>query len=121
MRKAPLLTGAALILSAALVAPVPAQAGVLINRDGVFLTDPDPSLLPAVNAEGGTRFGGPATGFRRFGRDGYFALPRDPGLPFHGRTAFGGAGRAFDDALRARRLPREPSSIFSLSYWGLVP
>lgn len=106
------LTAAALTIAAAgALAVPPAQAGILINSDGIFLTDPDPSLATGI---AGTPFwGSPAGGFRRFGRDGFFALPRDPGLPFHGRTAYGGAGRKLDNALRAQqRAEGKRSSVF---------
>ncbi|MEO1492685.1 MAG: hypothetical protein AAFV19_11085 [Pseudomonadota bacterium] len=105
------MTAAAMTLVAAGMASAPAQAGILINADGIFLTDPDPSL--ATGIVGTPYWGGPGTGFRRFGRDGFFALPRDTGLPFHGRTAYGAASRKLDDRIRAeQKAAGNRSSIF---------
>lgn len=102
---------AALVLILVSAWAAPAQAGIVVTSQGVVLTPPDPSLAPVL---------GPARGFRRFGRAGYFAAPRDPGLPFHGRNAFGPAGRALDDRIRVARGPRKPEdSIFTgaISSW----
>lgn len=109
------MTAAALTLVAASMASAPAQAGILINADGIFLTDPDPSLATGIV---GTPFwGSPAGGFRRFGRDGFFALPRDPGLPFHGRTAYGAAGRKLDDKIRAEhKAAGQRTSLFDFIF-----
>ncbi len=109
------MTAAALTFAAAGLASAPTQAGILINSDGIFLTDPDPSLSRGI--VGTPYWGGPASGFRRFGRDGYFALPRDPGLPFHGRTAYGAAGRKLDDKIRAeQRAAGERTSLFDFIF-----
>jgi hypothetical protein len=109
------MTAAALTLAAAGMTVAPAQAGILINADGIFLTDPDPSLATGI---AGTPFwGSPAGGFRRFGRAGFFALPRDPGLPFHGRTAYGAASRKLDDKIRAEQKAAGPrSSLFDFLF-----
>lgn len=109
------MTAAALTIAAAGMAAAPAQAGILINEEGIFLTDPDPSLATGIV---GTPFwGGPGTGFRRFGRDGFFALPRDPGLPFNGRTAYGAASRKLDDRIRAeQKAEGKRTSLFDFIF-----
>jgi hypothetical protein len=107
-------TAAVLFALSGIVAAAPVQAGILITPEGISITGPDPSL--STGAVGKTRWGSPARGFRRFGRDGqFFAHPRDPGLPFHGRTAYGAAGRQLDDAIRAERRQsgQARSSIFT--------
>lgn len=107
-------TAAVLFVLSGIAAAVPAKAGLLITSEGISITGPDPSL--STGAVGATRWGSPARGFRRFGRDGqFFAHPRDPGLPFHGRNAFGPAGRQLDDAIRAERRQsgEQRDSIFN--------
>ncbi len=84
---------------------VPAQAGITINAEGIFLTEPNATISQAVKIDGVTRFGGPGTGFRRFGRDGFFPLPRDETLPLKGRNSFGAAGRKLDDQIKAAPKP----------------
>ena len=97
-----------LILAATLSAP--AQSGVQITRDGIEITPPEAHQETRV---------GPATGFRRFGRAGFFATPSDPGLPFHGRFAFGAASSAAWEAARKESGPRLPSrSIFTGALWS---
>ncbi|MEM7239862.1 MAG: hypothetical protein AAF501_18810 [Pseudomonadota bacterium] len=72
----------------------PSAAGILINPKGIFLTEPE---VPAfvVGEDGQARFGGPATGFRRFGRSGFFPLPQDPGLFRSGQASYGPDGFEF--------------------------
>ncbi|MEM7505219.1 MAG: hypothetical protein AAF415_00625 [Pseudomonadota bacterium] len=87
------LTAALIGIGSAVAAP--AQAGLLINPQGIFLTSPEqPSFVRDANGQ--ARFGSPAGGFRRFGRSGFFPTPNDPGLPQNGRNAFGAEGRAFE-------------------------
>lgn len=90
----PAVAVAAMLATASLTA-LPAQAGILINPKGIFLTEPE---VPAfvVDETGQARFGGPATGFRRFGRSGFFPLPFDPGLYRSGENAYGPDGFAFE-------------------------
>lgn len=92
----------ALAVAAGLLAATEADAGLLVNHAGIFWTAPEPSRAMFGTVDGQPRAAGPASGFRRFGREGYFLLPRDPGQPFHGRAAYGAAGRigepADDDA-----------------------
>lgn len=78
-----------------------AHAGLLIKPSGVFLTEPE---IPAFirDEDGQARFGGPATGYRLFGREGYSPVPADPGQPFNGRLGYGRDGRKAEPALHGR-------------------
>lgn len=86
---------AAALVSMAGLSAAPAQAGLLINPQGIFITSPEqPSFVRDANGQ--ARFGSPAGGFRRFGRSGFFPTPSDRGLPQNGRNAFGAEGRSFE-------------------------
>ncbi|MBY8975828.1 hypothetical protein KHP62_08425 [Rhodobacteraceae bacterium NNCM2] len=80
---------------------VPARAGIVINPQGIFLTEPE---VPAfvVDESGQAYFGGPATGYRQFGRSGYSPIPYDPGLYRYGKGAYDGAGFAFEPMLHGK-------------------
>ncbi|MEL6475734.1 MAG: hypothetical protein AAFR17_00280 [Pseudomonadota bacterium] len=81
-----------------------AQAGLLITPQGLFLTEPEiPSFVR--DETGQAQFGSPATGFRRFGRSGFFPTPVDPTLPRQGRNAFGGERFYFTPAEKAPATP----------------
>ena len=90
----------AIVLAGAL--GLPAQAGLLINPTGIFLTEPEISPVIVDEATGQARFGSPAGGFRRTGRSGFFPTPVDPGLPRQGRNAFGAEGFKAEPQLHGR-------------------
>lgn len=71
-----------------------ANAGLLINPQGIFVTEPE---VPAFirTDDGHAYFGGPATGFRQFGESGFSPIPYDPGLYRDGINAYGPAGFEF--------------------------
>ena len=94
-------------LALALAAPA-AQAGILINPQGIFLTEPE---IPGFvrDDSGQALFGSPARGFRRFGRSGFFPEPADPGLPRKGRNSFGADGFEF--------TPRKQTPARPLLLW----
>lgn len=102
------------VLATFALAPA-AEAGILIDRDGIRLTDPSATVSRQAIEDGHTRFGSPARGFRRFGRSGFFATPRDQTLPFNGRNAFGPSGRRNDGRTGPRHGPRD--SIFTGAIW----
>lgn len=82
---APLRTiGLIAALSAPAIMATPASAGLLINPQGIFLTEPEVS--PYQAGAGQRSFGSPATGFRRFGRNGFFPTPVDPTVPASGQS-----------------------------------
>lgn len=96
------------------IGPVPADAGILVNPKGIFLTEPEnPAFV--VDENGQARFGGPATGFRRFGRDGFFPTPVDPGLPRQGRNSFGPDGFEFEQQLHGK-VEKKLSDI-NIFFW----
>lgn len=75
---------ATISLGAAMAITTPASAGILINPQGIFLTEPEVS--PFVANANGRQFGSPAGGFRRFGRSGFFPTPVDPTVPRAGQS-----------------------------------
>ena len=103
-----LLTCGALALMMGVGAFTQAKAGVLITRNGIEITPPA--------AHQATRLG-PASGFRRFGRAGFFATPSDPGLPFNGRFSYGAASRAAWEADRESKARLPGDSIFTGALW----
>ena len=105
-----LLTSGALALMMGLGAITQAKAGIVVTSQGVEITPPA--------AHQATRLG-PASGFRRFGRAGFFATPVDPGLPFHGRFSYGAASRQAWENARREAGPRLPGdSIFTGAIFG---
>lgn len=107
-----------LILAAALAlaGSLPSQAGILINPQGIFLTEPEVQAF-VRDETGQVRFGSPAGGFRRTGRSGFFPTPVDPGLPRNGRNAFGGAGYEAEPA--APHGPVERTILDRDPFFGL--
>lgn len=91
---APFALAAAAVMAAAL--STPAQAGIVINAKGIFLTDPAPFQSPRAGV----------TGFRQFGRAGTFASP-GPETPRLAGRSLGFAGqKAPPAALRDAAKPR---------------
>lgn len=98
----PILAIAIGVLSS--VAAAPAQAGILINPKGIFLTGPTISQSPKA---------GPALGFRQFGRAGFFAAPDRVAEPFAKRTRLGHAGqKAPPHRVNERTLTAQPLLLF---------
>ncbi|MEM0923708.1 MAG: hypothetical protein AAGI13_11720 [Pseudomonadota bacterium] len=98
MRYLPLKTAMAALcagLAGTVMTAPSAEAGLLLTPQGLFLTEPE-SRNVIRDATGQARFGGPASGYRRFGREGYFPEPYDPALPRQGRSSYGGDGFSFE-------------------------